>query len=471
MNAEQERRLQAYLSRLDPTSAAKFAFALETDKLAGGGLPHDLILGILRPALRDAVIRHERLPTPQRMFCQPFEDLLTSMPRRAKQTGRISRSSIAPVWAWLHRALGDEARAVVDAVGEALVKGGRARAQEPAEAMQRRFGKALLELIPAPDPSSAAFKAAAQELGGADVAGDAYDMARLLEAAPDVHDLRLRLPKPIESLDADLIEALKEWYRPLEPRYPFIAPYLAFLILGRLERPWEILRLTGALSRKMDDLMISRTDAGLVGELLLSDIEECADLLSRMRPQELDAEAATACVGAFARLATGIVRELGIKRDGAWGKRLMQARVVVAESMDRLLARAEKDVAATLPMQRGGFGLSRRKKPDLLKAVDPMKAAKALAYARLIAGCRRHGTAAAFASLLNKVDEAVCLNLRHYLTELIEELADLDPGDETRADAQIAHALSLSATLLGEDETSLIRRRVAAAREAGRAAA
>ena len=61
------------------------------------------ILDGLRPALRDA--QAARTPTPLRLFCRPFEDLLTSAPRKTKQKASIARASVLPVWLWLGRDL------------------------------------------------------------------------------------------------------------------------------------------------------------------------------------------------------------------------------------------------------------------------------------------------------------------------------------------------------------------------------
>ena len=77
---------------------------MEADRLLDGhALPHEAILEGLRPALRGA--NAARTPTPLRLFCRPFEDILTSGPRKTKQKASIARSSLLPVWLWLGRDL------------------------------------------------------------------------------------------------------------------------------------------------------------------------------------------------------------------------------------------------------------------------------------------------------------------------------------------------------------------------------
>src|SRR3569833_3107923 len=92
--------LQAFLGSLRGDSAMRLAQAVEVDRLMDGKqLPHDVILDGLRPVLRGRE-RGLRTPTPLRLFCLPFEDILCSTPRPQKQKASISRSSVIPVWVW-----------------------------------------------------------------------------------------------------------------------------------------------------------------------------------------------------------------------------------------------------------------------------------------------------------------------------------------------------------------------------------
>src|SRR5258708_3461291 len=98
ISADKQELLSGFLCKLPEPVASRLAKAVEVDRLIGGqGLPHEVILGALRPQLRQAA-QHERMPTPQRFFCQPFEDLLIARKSSAKQKGRIARSSILPLW-------------------------------------------------------------------------------------------------------------------------------------------------------------------------------------------------------------------------------------------------------------------------------------------------------------------------------------------------------------------------------------
>src|SRR5215475_4890101 len=92
--------LKAFLGGLPWPAAARLATAVEVDRLMDGRtLPHDDIMEGLRPVLRRE--NYDRTPTPLRLFCRPFQDLLTSMPRKAKQKGCIARGTLVPAWNWV----------------------------------------------------------------------------------------------------------------------------------------------------------------------------------------------------------------------------------------------------------------------------------------------------------------------------------------------------------------------------------
>lgn len=458
-------RLDGFLRSVTPALAAKLARAIEFDRLRGGALPHEAILEALRPKLREAERRLSRLPTPRRLFSTAFEDLILPMPRFAKQRGRIARSSIEPVWNWLTGSLlPDEAGAAIEAIRAKLISGAAEFVDGEVQALQTLAAQAILAAIPSPEKAD---PSAVRSLGGQDIAADAYDMARMMEIAPLIARLQHELPRPIHALEERDITTIRAVWEQVVAEHPDCAPYIAFFVLGRLDKPWEIMRLAGALSRKMDDILLSRTDIGFVGELLLSDLEDCVAHLAAIRPNEMKAAPAVDVVTRFGRLSTGIVRELGIKRDGVWGKRLMAARAGIADEMERLLARATKDISATLPMtRRAGLNLRARRIPDLTRMLDPQKADRAIQLAALVMGARPHATAGAFGSIIAEIDEKIGGLLRHYTADMIDELAIAPPGLRPQASVFIQHAIELTCIMMSPEEGELIRRRAAAALDA-----
>jgi hypothetical protein len=85
-----EHELKRLLATLPADKALTLAAAVERGRLAGDrSLPVETILDGLRPTLRRAQAR--RVPTAQRLFCEPFADFLVDDPREYKQPGRFAR--------------------------------------------------------------------------------------------------------------------------------------------------------------------------------------------------------------------------------------------------------------------------------------------------------------------------------------------------------------------------------------------
>ncbi len=456
-------RLDGFLGSVTPTLALQLARAVEVDRLRGGELPHEAILSALRPRLREATRRLERTPTPKRLVCAVFEDLLVDH-RLRKQRGRIARTSIDPVWTWLTQTLIPvAAEKALDAIRAKLMSGGADFADGEVDAFLGIAAEAIINAIPTPDMTDLRAADAVRALG-ADVAADAHDMARMMQIAPHIRTLQRALLRPVATLHDEDIARVRGVFERVAASQPDCASYIPFFVLGRLSKPWEAMRLTGALTRKADDTMISRTDLGQIGETLLSDLDGCVERLAGIRSDELNAAYALEQVVAFSNLSTGIVRELGIKRDGIWGRHLMKVRGGLSDQMERLIARAPKEIAATLPtVRKGGFGLGGRRVPDLTRSLDPQRAAKAVQLARLIAGSRQHAMAGAFAGLLTQVDEQVTATLRRYTQGLADAVHEMGQDSYASAGKFVDQAVALTAAMDGQQEADTLRRRVQAA--------
>src|SRR5258705_6725564 len=270
LSADKQQLLSGFLCKLPGSVASRLAKAIEVDRLTGGqGLPHEVILGALRPQLRQAA-QPARMPTPQRFFCQPFEDMLIARQRNAKQKGRIARSSIEPVWNWLANELMPERhRELTDAIRDAILYSRLSDVEQRASELWDESAVAL-ELALADEKR---MTAAAKKLGGVAAAEDAAEIALILSGAREIEKLQNRLPKPIVSIADDELTFLRDAYDRLTATDPDLAPYVPLVVLGRLERPWEVLRVAAALTRKKSDTLIAATDLAVVGDLLFSDLD------------------------------------------------------------------------------------------------------------------------------------------------------------------------------------------------------
>jgi hypothetical protein len=442
--------LKAFLGGLPGPIAARLAMAVEIDRLLDGHvLPHDDILESLRPILRRD--QGERTLTPLRLFCRPFADLLTCLPRRAKQKGVLARASLVPVWNWLAGSVlpGETISYIADV--KALVLGhkndeavGRAMAFWPLA------GDAMIAALG--DPNTR--KSLAVLLGDAAAVEDADEMALLLRAGAAIEKVEMVLPKPTPALNESLLWALRTVYDELAVSHPDAAAYVAVIAMNRLSRPWEALRLPMMISRKNDETLISKTDMGLVGEILFDRMDALKTSIQLTRHPLFDADMLMEEVRSFADLSSNIVREIELKRDGEWGKRLLTERVMIGKVMEGFMDRAPREVSAALPMHKATGG-------DFTKPIGADKQEMARRYARLVTGCRNFAAAASFGAKQKDIYDDLCALLKRYNEDLVNALK-ADVSNPVAA-GQLELCVDLTATLFSEEEAELLRRRGRAA--------
>jgi hypothetical protein len=450
------RLLRAFLGGLPEHIAVRLAKAIEVDRLNGGLLlPHDSILAGLRPILRRGT-NVSRTATPLRLFCKPFEDLLISSPQRVKQKGRIARSSVVAVWKWL-------AHSLLPAEHAAFVQTTKAAAYEyrldEAKAAAASFWTLASQAMRAALEGEANRKAARLALNGEIVAADAWEMALLLAVGDAIREVHALLPKPTPALSEDLVWSLRAIYERMLETAPDSAPYVAVAAMNRLAHPWEALRLPLTISRQTQDTLISNTDMGLVGEILLADMESHAVQIRSARQPVFDADALVEHVAGFAELSNGIVKEIEMRRDGRWGQRLMKDRAAVAEMMESFIKRAPKEILAALPTLKTGSYAGGPRAPDLSRALDPERAERARRYAQLVIGCRSFAAAASFGAALGDARDEVIVALRPYSEDIVKELREASGEKRAIAERYFEMAAELTTQFLSAEEGEFLRRR------------
>jgi hypothetical protein len=457
LTSEQNELLQSLLGGLPEPMALRLAKAVEVDRLAEKvGLPHETILEGLRPMLcRGETLA--RTPTPLRLFCQPFEDLLVSAARKEKRQGRIARSSMVPVWNWLERTLIPEETKSYCEDAKSLVL-----ACKPEEAMTRAgafwplAGEALHSAV------TKNRKEARSALESEMVLADAEEMALLLIAGPAMVEIQKILPKRASTMTDEILWKLRAIYDRLIESAPDAAPYVAVVAMERLTKPWEALRLALLVSRRTEDTLISLTDMGLVGDIMFAEMEDCRTAILAVRHPGFDADALIAQLARFTDLSCGIVKEVDIRREGKWGKRLLKDRAAVGSVMETLMERAPGEIATALPVQQSGF-TGGPLVPDFAKPASPERIDRALRYAKLLTGCKHLAVPASFGAKHTDAMNEVVDGLRRYNDDVVKELRTAEGTRRIIVESQLALATELTAILFSEEEAEFLRRRGKAA--------
>jgi hypothetical protein len=466
MNARHEQQLQSFLGALPLTAAEKLARAVELDRLAGGSvLPHESILQGLRPALQRADRRPPRTPNPLRLVCQPFEDLLCPHRAGAKRVGRIARSSIMPIWTWVTEELDPENIArLTRPVAQAILKNDMAAAQTHAAELRLGVAGAMASAFEEIAQDKAKRKALAARLGGDDVLEDAREICLVMEAAPEIISMQGVIPRPLPDLMDDHVAEIKRVFRLFEEHAPETALYVVLVAMGRLAKPWQILRVLRAISKSETDTVVSATDLGVVGELLLDDLETLAQFFVALDVRRCDPEDVIYQLRQFAQLSTGMTIELGIRRKGEWGKRVLHARNQVASAMEAVLERAIKEIHEALPFRRiGGYRAKGSQSPDISRAPDPSTTDRARKYGTLIRASRKLSAEAAFTSAYARTVETLGETLEVYGPAIVETVRAAEESAKATAQAYLDLAVELTGCVIGDEEADILRRRGAVA--------
>jgi hypothetical protein len=456
IQAAKAQQLMEFLGKLPESLAVRLAKAVELDRLAEGvALPHDLIMNGLRPVLRRAS-GVERMPAPLRQFCLPFQDLLSPAVRKEKQPGRIARSSIHPVWRWVSQSLiPDESAAYCDGV-KADVLGFR---QDNARLRAREYWPIASAAILTALGAETGRKTARAALGSDLVVADAREMALLLAVGREIVELQNKLPKPTPALSEEGLWMLRTVYDGMVRTVPDAAPFVAVVAMNRLERPWEALRLPLLISRQSQDTLISNTDMGLVGEILLGEIETHAVAIRTARQPQFDADELVDHIAKFATLTNGMVKEVEMRRDGHWGPRLLKDRAALADVMNGYMQRAPREILAALPTLKSGSYAGGPRVPDISRALDAEKYERAIRYGRLVQGCARYAAAASFGASLAKTQDEVVTALLSYSEDILRELRAAEGDRRKHALQYFELTAELTELFLSVEEGEFLRRR------------
>ncbi len=453
LSSEKTVLLQSFLGSLPREMAARLASAVELDRLVDGtALPHDLILDGLRPILRSDEAR-KRTPTPLRLFCRPFEDLLVNVQRAEKQRGRILRGNVVPVWHWLSQVLiPGEARKYSNAVRNFVLMRKYDEALTRAEEFWPLAGQTLSEAVARNRAK------AVSALGGESVLADVDDMAAILKVGSQMLAIQTLLPKPTPSLSEDLLSGLRCIHDQVAEINQDAAPLVSVVAMRRLSKPWEALKLALMVARQKHDTLISSTDMGLAGDVLFSDMEEARAAILSIRHPMFNPDDLIWHLAAFTNISSAIVKEVEILREGRWGQRLLKDRAAVGNVMEGFMERAPKEIFAALPTHKAGYTGGPRV-PDFSKPPDADRVERALRYARVVSGTKHLASPGSFGAKHNGTMEEICLFLRSYSEDILKELRSAEGERRELVDRQFQLTLELADLLFDTSDADLLRRR------------
>ncbi len=454
MKAEKEKALKEFLAHLPEEMATPLAVAMEVGRLTGKTkFPHDLILDGLRPVLMRADARPPRLPTPMRLFCAPFEDLIFANTVKTKQRGRLSRESLMPIWNWLRSdVLTDQFDDLGQEIQKAILAGEKKAMNGAAEKFHAIAGAKIAQILEAAPTGGAAYRELEEALGGAKVVEDARDMALVLEASSQILKVRKDFPRPImDILDTEL-EKLAGHYAIFSEHLPENRSALFLVLMGRMHKPWQIL---GAIMRVADvgaDALLGEGPLSEPGNLLLSDVQVLARYFQSVPAIDSNVAAVLRNLAYFNELVNGIEMQFTDKDAGPWEHWLMVCRKTVAVALEVHLDRALRVISDALPAKKIGlFGAKDSMRPDISAWPDEVKVEAGAHYASFVRGLGESAQAQAFSAFYEKTALKIAEKLDTYGAKIIDEVRVAQGEDLSRAEAHLQSLMRLTRLALGDE--------------------
>jgi len=284
--------------------------------------------------------------------------------------------------------------------------------------------------------------------------------AELLSTTPALRHAITSLPKTIDDISDAFSAEMRDRYEEAANAQTEAGVWVLLMTLPRIEKPWRFLRVFERIAGSDDDFLLSRTDMSRVGDALLDDAEYYLTGFSRTPATLDDALRSAEQLTQFAQVTVGMTREIGIRKDGAWGQRLFALRASASEQMEAIHEAARLAFEKALPET----SRARRNREKPVPGDPDFESAEAIATFLMATkdDASRAAVGGAHSALLDELREKA----EGVATEALERLrsGESDAVDDDRA--RLEHVVRLMDALGDQENGALLLRRAAAAQAA-----
>lgn len=450
----QGEKLKAFIAALPERELKSLAAKIELDRSENKfGIPHEAIMTLLRPHLAES--QAPRIYTAQRILCLPFEDLLVFTDPDPKITGSIARASIMPMWNILMERIKSDWDPVAKAFLDAQIKGDEDTKRSTTSHLWSMAAQALHDWDASLGNDPGEIRSAAKKIGGTKRLEDIREIASVLSIADVIETMKKQLPrKPILALNQDQVTVVKKLYENIMEETPGQELYLILALIGRLSQPFPILKIFRAMGPKLDDTMATNKNLAVAGDLVIGALEKDAMAVADAAGEENATETdVITSAKRFAAAFKGITSNIGIRRDGEWGRRMYGCRATVSDAIENLVISTAQEVVLDALPDRGKARPSFEKFPDEEQFVISERRAKALGETLRIAD--EIGLQSACQSKVNQLRK----DLEQYGAMVIERLPKVEQHRKDEAEAHLAMTVRLVELITNSDTADLLRRR------------
>jgi hypothetical protein len=320
-------RLRVYLRQLSPAARALLIAELERAMLRGDDVPGgDIVLQEVRRAMRDTDGAAPRIDNAARLFFRAIEPFVVADASGRKHPGRIARTSLEPIWAWICRDLVPSgAQAFAQAVDVAFGAHRAAACEQLACSFQDRIADHIQGALAAAQSDEKARRRLVAQLGDKNVLDEVRDLGEILKARDALALLGERLPSHIRNLADAQLEGTKALLDSPATRRDRTLIYSLIVVMGRLAAPWQLIRLATKAANSDDATRVAATPYAATISIVLAEIERMvAELKADLRRGS--SVPVTSLLKSIHDAARGLRTELDLTTDSPWSRELATVR-------------------------------------------------------------------------------------------------------------------------------------------------
>jgi hypothetical protein len=378
-----------------------------------------------------------------------------------KQQACLARSTLTPFWRWLETVLlPREIKQANAAYSDAVRRGDEAGRARVLGGLWPAAARAIAEALGAMPPGSAEYDKIVKMLGSAHAVEDAREIGLLLQAAPTFRALQNGIPRGTKKLTPEELAFARQTYDAMMEQLPDQAAYVPAIILRRLSKPAFVMEVLKVLGRSDSDARLAETTLGMAGDLLIADFEAKAKFLSTVQLGAANSHEVLAQLEQFTDMSAGLTQSLDIRREGRWGKRLVETRSKLSEALERRVEKIPDEIIGAFPTTSAGSYAARSgPRPNFGRWPDEAKIGHAGSLALFLGGSRWLAGKALFGVAHKAAVERVSKFLIAYGEDLVGELKAGDSDALARCEAHLQALLRITELVMGEQEADVLRRR------------
>jgi hypothetical protein len=341
-NAPAVERLRWYIRKQAPQTQKTILMALERGILRGEDMPAlQFVMTELRSELRTAADKPKRVGSPARLFFEPIGPFIVDGAPARRHDGHIARASLNPIWSWICRDLVPlDAKGYVEMAARALLAHDQGTSEKLAHALHERVIERVGETLDGAKAEARARERLTAYMAPARALDDLRDLVQVFKSRDSLAAVGAQLPPAIIDFDGDQVDATVELLRSTGDAAERIVLYAGVLIMRRLERRWQLVRLAtrAADTRSARRLAASPYHAAVT--LVLADIEQTV-AAHRAKLAAGHVGASLDLLAAAHRAMQAVAAELDFSEDSPTSRRYAALRSAASQAALRPVVEAE----------------------------------------------------------------------------------------------------------------------------------